>query len=997
MASGLGITLGIVAGAVAVGLTAGLAAPYIGIGVIGSASVIGGFTFAGGTALAVGALALGAGLALTQSAATPDPISQIHRQLATTDDPESPWEWVYGEVIKGGFRAWQGVGGNKDKYSGADDVLACHACEALLAIQFGDWYLPIVTDNAGDANANGKGLIRNADRTTPYADVPDDWLVPVPGPNSPFHANDQSQVNNDDTWHIAVRFRPADQTATQDLMSTIFGTKYNSVARKFTGHTVCHIVFRVRTNLGISTGPPPTVLYHLRGKNDIRDHTGIGSEDYRNNAALVFCDYTREQLGLGPTDYANLQAAATECDDTTWDPQSTAARYAFHGVIRDDMDIPEALRLISTHMAGGWCERGDKIVLWTGTAKTPWADGPLVPDDFAGPVTIMPPDEDAWANTLTPHFVPRTAEDEDGNTMLYGKMEPVKQEVTSSTYVTEDGGEVLRQDIKFQACPLSRRAKFMAWTALKQMRLGASYVRRFKKRALVLEVGDVVELDDPDWVPNGTLFQVASKSGPDPRDFSVELGLVRYEDAIYTPGATVTEDAIGVVPKNRSSTVPAITGLAATVHKVRVSPDGSINVDAAVTWDAIDNLLVNSGGHVRIGWKEAAQSWPQQSTTVDGDAIRAIISGFELLTAYHIRVRAEGVPGAGREGKPLGEWSADLSFTPGAGTVLRIPGAAASLNISENLHNNPNFNQGPMPGDTDPVGWELESAASGTTAWSSATGRFGIGYVLVSIVSDTRRVRQSELTPVIPGERYLSRYFMRLTTGSSDWKGLINIQLYDDDETFIQTLAVANVEFSDTGWVRLRHGWTVPSDDSIRYARFQASIQLPASPSGAFGIRIDGTKTARVFGGKSSMLATTQDVNAAGGGDGNVWTNIRRVTSGSPGDPVSLSCSFYARVGDEGLSNAVVLQVRAVRWDADGTSNLTELLASTDLGEEFGPVSPQGDWGAWQHFTITAFDTTEARGEFVYGFQFRASRVNGKAAVKYRVMEWRIEDESGTV
>lgn len=979
----------------------------IAIFVAGTAAIVAGAVLSGGTlapALAPwltggGALLLGAGGAITAASQQPDPITQVYRQTTTTDDPQTPHDLVYGRVVKGAMRSWQGVGGTRDKFSGVDDIIAPHACEEVVAIQVGEWYFPIVTDEAGEpSTANGHGLILNSSvvtgRPSSYDNIPSDWYVPVV--SSPWKNNDQSTVDLE-VPHIIMKIYYGDQTATDSHMATIFGTDYSSIARKFIGHTVAHVIFIARDNLG-TAGSPPTIKYEIRGKNDIRTSAGIGSEDYRDNAVQVFVDYTREKFGLGPSDYVNMDTAETECDDTSWSGSLGSNRYEFHGVIREDMEPLQAMRLIASHFAGGWAWRGDKIVLWTGTAKTAWSGGPIVPDDYAGPLRIEPPDEDSWVNTLQPHSVARTVADQDGLISLHGKMEPTKQEVTTAAYVTEDGGDVLVQDIKFQGCPLTRRAKFMAWTVLTQRRLGATYSRRFKKRLMVLEVGDVVAVDDPEWVPDGTEFRVVRKAGPDPRDFSVDLTFARYDDGIYDPDATPTEDAIGVVPRRRSADVPAAAGLSAEIleDSVQVLANGAVTVDVVVSWTLPDNLYVVNSGSTRVAWKKGTQSWPKKATTTSGDQVEAVLPGILVGVEYDYRVRHEGSTSAGRSGRPRGEWTAD-TFTISL-NQLGLEGAAGSLNKGGNLVVNGDYQQGPPPGDTAPLGWEFVVGASGSIAWSETGGFSGSACVVMNVESHSQRARPLPpyMIPVEIGEQYLHRIWTRVyDIDSGTARSRLEVLYYDIDRVFVTgenyDLAIRDATAVDSSFQMLRARHTVPANTDIVYARVQAQATYVDT---SYGLLVDKVRTIPVTGGSSSLLDTVKGINVAGGGDGSVWTNVRRVNAGKPRDPVRLKCEFYAQLGDRGLSSPNELDIKFVRWDVDGTSNETEIKAAAPYGDSYGPFSPSGSDGPWFFYSVRAFDSTSFQGPCVYACQFRGN-ANGMARVRYRSLEWKVEDEQG--
>jgi hypothetical protein len=970
-----------------------MASGLLGIGLVvaGTIAIAAASFFTGGLALGLlagGTLALGAGAALSSASQVPDPVTQVQRQSGTADDPETPRELVYGEVVKGAFRAWQGVGGNKDKFSGVDDVIAPHPCEALLGLQVGEWYLPIVTDNAGDPNANGLGLILNEDRTpAPYDNLPNDWYVPVS--ESPWHANDQS-TKDLETWHIAVKWNNGDQTATDSEMAEIFGEEYSSVARKFTGHSVVHIIFIARDNLG-TAGQPPGVKYLVQGKNDIRSSAGIGSEAYRTNAADVFADFTKERLGIGPGDYVNLADAEDECDDEDWDPQGTAKRYTFNGVIRDDMEILEGMRLISAHFAGGWFERGDKIGLWTGSIKTPWADGPLDEDDYAGPLRIAPPDQDNWVNTLVVHRVVNTILDDEDKVNLHGMMEPAQVDVTDAAYVTEDGGETLVQDIKFQGITLARRAKFLAWTSLKQTRLGASYVRRFKKRTLVLEVGDVVEVDDEEWVPNGTLFRVVGKNGPDPRDLTTELTLARYEDAIYVPGTTVTEDSIGRLPKRRRAEVPVLTGLAAVIldDSVQILANGNITIDAEVSWNEATSLYVFNSGDVRVAWKKQSQNWPKKALTVPGDQVQTVLPGLVVDTPYHIRARFEGSTTAGRAGKPTGEW-VQISFTPT--TDFKPLGSPPGiLKDGINLVDNPRFEQGP-------VGWDLTNLTGGSVAWLSTGGFAGGACARMIVTTGDQQVRPNAdgMTPVEIGQRHRFRLYKKVTANSGTARVILQVLYYDEDKQFITSHGFDlktnnnNGGALDSAYARVRGQHAVPNTSTIRFMRIQArGVFVDA----AFTVLVDSFLIERVIGGVSTMLTAAVSINLGGTGVGDVWTNVRSITVSTPGEPVYLECAFDSRLGDPddagtGLGSDNELKVRFVRYDEDGTSNETVIAVETALGDIF-PMTPGGGWGDWGARRFDALDETEVRGTYVYRCQFRCN-TNGKAAVRERAMKWSI-------
>lgn len=793
------------------------------LGVAGAAAIIAA-PFTGGASLYI----YGAGFALVTAGAVMSATPQeqeastgVGRRISTTADAEAPWEWVYGDVVKGGQVVWAGIAGSRDQLMGIDIVLACHPCEELIAVQVGDWTFPITTNHLGSTSYNGLGLIKNVDRLTnpggtpaSLFEYPDDWYVPVSG--SEWFRYDQTQNGDRDTQsedgstkkaHIALKIAYGGQNSTDAFMASKF-PGYGDVDRKFIGHTVVHLILRGHSELG-TLGGVPELKWRIHGKNNIALDGDGDPVGYTANCAAVLADFMKEQIGIDPSDILNhagggLNSLITECDDTTWHSSGGAARYEFHGVLRDDVDLIEACNLIATHMLGGYSERGDKVVFWTGTIRDPWSDGPLGVDDFAGPVETTQPDEDDWVNTLVPHFVPRTALDEEGKTTLYGRMEPTVSSATASSYVTEDGGAVLRQDIKFEGCPLSRRAVWMAQCALDQRRLGAQYTRRFRKRAIVLEVGDVYAIVDPERLGSSTNFRLVHKSAPNPVDFSVELTGQRYANAIYTQ-SLVSEDAIGVVPNNRSAIMPMLEGLGATIiGSGRVGANGRMTADVLFTWDDPGNVLVLTGGSVEIEWKHAGTNWPGRSDKAGAAALSEVIPGFIDGSTYDVRARFLGHPTAGRTDRPVGDWSEpETTFTVDLAAIgmYRPDGPPIGGGLGVNLMSDPYFlwPYDSTVGDGTRLGGYVTTDAGGAHAVSgSAEVVTGFGYWAVNrngtIVKtslamsidgdagDGARLNVLEFLQVSPGQIY--QVGCSLNFGSV---GQIKAQLllYDENRTFI--------------------------------------------------------------------------------------------------------------------------------------------------------------------------------------------------------------------
>ena len=590
-------------------------------------------------------------------------------------------------------------------------------------------------------------------------------------------------------------------------------------------------------------------------------------------------------------------------------------------------------------------------------------------------------------------------------------MEPAKQDVTSATYVTEDFGNTLRQDIKYPACTRGRQAKDRAWTVLKQMRLGASMEIVCKKRTSVLERGDVVACNFPDFFPNGTLFQVATKQmllGAD--TFAVRLGLVRYEDGIYQPGVTPTEDAIGVVPTRRSSEVPLITGLAAQVIDAHVQPDGDIVCDVSVTWNLVTNLLIRGAGDIRIAWKKQADSrW--RATTVPGDEIETVIPGLLQGLPYHIRARSEGVATAGRGGRPRGKWSSSLNFTPES-DFNALAGPPGTLEMGENLAPNWNFEAGRVGRHP---GWEAQVTAPGTFTVVETGGKYGPRMAQISFNGSTatQRFRMNSgsgggvggLIPVEVGQRHRFVVWVRTDSILDETKSvnvLLNVQYYgaNGKDDFIATGTPATRSFTNVDhatWVRIAGSHTVPTNNSraISFMRLHPSFDpLFGSMAGVI-FKADGIRIRRITAGTSEILDDVTTTNPDDDGSGLTWNTVRSVTGATPGSPVKLVCQFEGRVGDAGAAsvNPLQLQARIVRIGPDPLTTQVIVKGQTDYGESVPPEAGAGEqWGPWQTYAVEFVDKTAEPGEYIWRTEFRGDNSNAKSAVKNRGMSWQVDD-----
>ena len=315
-------------------------------------------------------------------------------------------------------------------------------------------------------------------------------------------------------------------------------------------------------------------------------------------------------------------------------------------------------------------------------------------------------------------------------------------------------------------------------------------------------------------------------------------------------------------------------------------------------------------------------------------------------------------------------------------------GRPGTPTLSNNEITNPNFAQGDL-------GWQYVSAASGTTEWSDTGGRFGLASTKIIIVSHERAIRPdaNELVPVEVGQRRRYRFWRRITAASVGVDVDIALRVHyfssNDVADFISSTLIGFLD-TDTGtdgYKLVTGHHTVPDDPAIVYMRLEAAAKYT---DGGYTVRFDAFQQKRVLGATGPLLTDTTTINSGDTGAGLTWEILRSITVGTPGDPVGLSFSFEGRVGDAGslsTGNASI-QVRVQRFDADGTSNETNVMAATLIGDT---IDPGTDFGPWGTHIGNCTDDSGAAGTFVYRAQFSTNRTNAKASVRQRIIAWRLE------
>lgn len=395
----------------------------------------------------------------------------------------------------------------------------------------------------------------------------------------------------------------------------------------------------------------PAVSAIVRGKKvyDPRlDSTNGGSGSHRadtastwaysDNPALCAADYLREALGFGcassEIDWASVIAAANVCDELV--PidgvGGTHKRYAIAGVLSTETDRKTNLESILDSMVGIAVYSGGKWTLRAGAYVTPTLD--MDEGDLAGgDITVQ-----ARANRRDLFNAVRGRYREPGQLYQVTDFPPY----SSSTYATEDAGEVIYREIDLPMVDDALRAQRIAKLILFRARQALTIRATFKLSAYALQPGDTCRLTIARYGWTNKVFRVLR------REFAslqtVALTLQEDASSIYSWAYSEAIDPDPApntaLPDPRYVAIPAGVVLTSNADTFYVRQDGVIVPYVSVDW----TLPVADDVHVEAFWKRAGEAEYRRIVAPVGSTyvwLEGVAPG-ELLNVYLVAVNAIG-------------------------------------------------------------------------------------------------------------------------------------------------------------------------------------------------------------------------------------------------------------------------------------------------------------------------------------------------------------------
>jgi len=547
---------------------------------------------AGGTAAFLATAAVYVGVSLVTSwaisALSPKPsFGDLSSRglLVNAKDPISPFEFVYGEVRKGGTITYYETTGENNKFLHQIIVLAGHEVDAISDIYIND---EVVT-------LDGNGFVTS------------------------------------EPWNSKIRIKKHlgtdNQTADADLLA-----ESAQIDSNFRGRGIAYIYVRHEYDQDVFANGLPLITAVVRGKKVFDPRTSTTA--WSNNAALCVRDYIVSKYGLNDTaiDNTAFSAAANISDENvSLDGGGTEKRYTINGVVRADQQHGDVLQSMMTACAGSlfWGAGNWKLVVGDYVAPTKV----LTLDDLRGPINLSTRVnlQDQFNGVQGTFNEAPSAQKPDAR-WITTDYPPI----TSSTFEAEDGGEQTMLDLALPFTTSSATAQRLAKMTLFRGREQITLTADFGLNAFDVEVGEIIAFTNPRYGPDWDEkeFEVVGWSfgAAEAGDLRVTLTLRETSEAAFDWNAEET----AIISNNTSllpfSDVPAL-GLAVT-SGFTLANEQLIN---------LINVTVSSGGFQRVDRVEVEFKKSAESTyrAIGSGQVGAYqIPGVEAGVTYDVRARA---------------------------------------------------------------------------------------------------------------------------------------------------------------------------------------------------------------------------------------------------------------------------------------------------------------------------------------------------------------------
>jgi hypothetical protein len=392
----------------------------------------------------------------------------------------------------------------------------------------------------------------------------------------------------------------------------------------------------------------PDFQFLVRGKKVYDPRTA--TTYFSNLAALCAADWLMDtRLGsmkvpLADIDVANapggLYDAANICGETVSTLAGSEVRYAVNGAFDSDQGAGRILEQMAAAMGGHITNSNGLWKFWPAKWRAPTIT--LTLDDLTGPIRMQTMvSRDDTFNTIRGTYV----------SAAKGYIESDYPPVKNSTYILADGA-ITSTDIDFTLVTSSAQCQRLAKIELERIRQGIALELTTTLKAFQLQVPENVALtiarygwtSKPFEVTRCNLVVIEGNGLNSVPTIGVSLSLRETASGVFDH-ANGEETQGDLAPNTNLPSPFSITSLSnltltAGTSELYQRGDGTIAPRIKVSWTALSDYFVTSGGKVEIQYRLSGATDYTNLADTPGSSTFAYISDVKDRVSYDVRARA---------------------------------------------------------------------------------------------------------------------------------------------------------------------------------------------------------------------------------------------------------------------------------------------------------------------------------------------------------------------
>ena len=333
--------------------------------------------------------------------------------------------------------------------------------------------------------------------------------------------------------------------------------------------------------------PDITAVVKGRKLYDPRTTTTVWSD----NPALCIRDYlTNTRYGKGlpvsAIDDVAIAAAANACDEsvTLYDGGGSGKLFTTNVVLDTSKSLFDNLNILLLGCRGFLpYSQGQYRLKIDGSRSSEFT---FTTDTIIGGIAIKGESKEDKFNRVTVKFP-----NPDANWQPDTAIWPPSGSTEETTYLAEDGGVLLHEEIELDAITNYYQARDLARVILLRSRNAITCAIKTTSEALQLEVADVVSITHPTPGWTAKPFQVVGMQLAE--DGTVDLALLEYDSTIYTWEEGTEQTAYPDTSLPDPFTVGTVSNITIT-ETTTLGEDGTVIPTGLIQWDASYDNLVNN-------------------------------------------------------------------------------------------------------------------------------------------------------------------------------------------------------------------------------------------------------------------------------------------------------------------------------------------------------------------------------------------------------------------